>query len=54
MAPIRKHGVPVALLGGHELLDGREDDATAGDAEFLPQVGPIGGLAGILALERVR
>jgi hypothetical protein len=43
VAPVRKHGVPVARLGGHELLDGREDDATAGDAELLAQVGPIGG-----------
>jgi hypothetical protein len=30
----------------HELLDGGEDDATAGDAELLPQVGPIGGMEG--------
>jgi hypothetical protein len=54
VAPVREHGVAVALLGGHELLDGREDDAAAGDAELLAEVGPIGGLDGILALERVR
>ncbi len=39
VAPVRKHGVAVARLGGDELLDGREDDATAGDAELLAQVG---------------
>jgi hypothetical protein len=38
VAPVRKHGVAVAILGGHELLDGREDDASAGDAELLAQV----------------
>ena len=54
VAPVRKHGVAVALLGRHELLDGREDDATAGDAELLAQVGPVGGLDGILALESIR
>ena len=46
VAPVRKHGVAVALLGRHELLDGREDDATAGDAELLAQIGPVGGLDG--------
>jgi hypothetical protein len=30
VAPGRQHGVAVALLGRHELLDGREHDATAG------------------------
>jgi hypothetical protein len=49
IAPVRKHGVAVALLGGHELLNGREDDATAGDAELLAQVGAVGRLDGILA-----
>ncbi len=49
VAPARKHGVAVARLGGHELLDGREDDATAADAELLAQVGAVGGLDGILA-----
>ncbi len=49
VASVRKHGVAVALLGGHELLDRREDDATAGDAELLAQVGTVGGLDGILA-----
>jgi hypothetical protein len=49
VAPVREHGVAVAGLGGHELLDGREDDATAADAELLAQVGPVGRLDGILA-----
>ena len=49
VAPVREHGVAVARLGGHELLDGREDDATTADAEPLAQVGPISGLDGILA-----
>jgi hypothetical protein len=50
VAAVRKHGVAVARLGRHELLDGREDDATAGDAELLSQVGAVGGLDRILAL----
>ncbi|HEY5486934.1 MAG TPA: hypothetical protein VIK06_04735 [Candidatus Limnocylindrales bacterium] len=54
IAPVRKHGIAVAHLGGHELLDGREDDATDADAELLAQVGTVGGLDWILALERVR
>jgi hypothetical protein len=31
-----------------------DDDATAADAELLAQVGPVGGLDGILALESIR
>ena len=50
VAPVREHGVSVALLGRHELLDRREDDATAADAELLAQVGSVSGLDGILAL----
>jgi hypothetical protein len=42
VAPVREHGVAVAQLGGHELLDGREDDATAGDAELLAQIVSVG------------
>jgi hypothetical protein len=38
VAPVRKHGVAIARLGGHELPDGREDDATA-----VSQVGAVGG-----------
>ena len=49
VAPVREHGIVVAHLGGHELLDRREDDSSAGDAELLAQVGPLGGLDGILA-----
>jgi hypothetical protein len=49
VAPVRKHGVAVARLGGHELLDRREDDASADYAELLAQVGAVGGLDGILA-----
>ncbi len=49
VAPVREHAVAVARLGGHELLDRGEDDATAGDAKLLAQVGPVGGLDGILA-----
>ena len=48
VAPVRKHGVAVAGLGGHELPDGREDDATTADTELLAQVGAVGGLDGIL------
>ena len=31
-----------------------DDDATAADAELLAQVGPVGGLDGIMALESIR
>ncbi len=54
VAPVRKHGVAIANLGGHELLDRGEDDATAGYAELLAQVGPVGGLDGIPAQESIR
>jgi hypothetical protein len=53
VASVRQHGVAVARLGRHELLDGREDDATAGDAELLAQAGPLGGLDGTLAQQVV-
>jgi hypothetical protein len=53
VAPLRKHGVAVAHLGRHELPDGREDDSSAGDAELLAQVGPLGGLDGIPAQQVV-
>jgi predicted dinucleotide-utilizing enzyme len=49
VAPVRKHGIAVAQLGGHELLDRREDDATAADAKLLAQVGAVGGLDRILS-----
>jgi spore coat polysaccharide biosynthesis protein SpsF (cytidylyltransferase family) len=39
VASVRKHGVAVTRVGRHELLDRREDNATAGDAELLAQVG---------------
>ncbi len=44
VAPLREHRVPVALLSGEELLDGREDHAARGDLELLAQVSPIGRL----------
>ena len=43
VAPVRKHGVAVAHLGGHELLDRREDDASAADAKLLARIGAVGG-----------
>ena len=43
VAPVRKHGGAVPGLSGHELLDRREDDSTAADAELLARDGPVGG-----------
>ena len=48
VAPVRQHGMAVALFFGEELLDRGEHDAAGGDRELCAQVGAVGGLYRVL------
>jgi hypothetical protein len=51
VAPLREHGMPVALLFGQEFLDGGKDHAARRHGEPGTQIGAVGGLHRRLAQE---